>query len=192
MAAAEMEGILNLKTRLDRRLKSGAIRTKTVGTRVTDAEEQELIAAANRDNQNVSEWTREVLLKAARRRESDAVLTEVIATRMLLVNLLKPLAMGKTVSQEWITEAMAAVRREKRKAAQEVYAAVQRRAVGGAVDMAQHWGRKETIIWPPHAPIVSYGAIAAALLLTCLLMWQRLNFQDVSAPAELHHGVCPL
>ena len=43
--------------------------------------------------------------------------------------------------------------------------------------MAQHWGRKETIIWPPHAPIVSYGAIAAALLLTCLLMWQRLNYR---------------
>jgi hypothetical protein len=43
--------------------------------------------------------------------------------------------------------------------------------------MAQHWGRKETIIWPPHAPIVSYGAIAAALLLTSLLMWQRLNFR---------------
>ena len=120
MAAVEIEGILNLKTRLDRRLKSGAIRTRTVGTRVTDAEEQELIAAANRDSQNVSEWTRDVLLKAARRRESDAVLTEVIATRMLMVNLLKPLAMGKTVSQEWITEAMAAVRREKRKAAQEV------------------------------------------------------------------------
>ena len=55
--------------------------------------------------------------------------------------------------------------------------------------MAQHWGRKETIIWPPHAPIVSYGAIAAALLLTCLLMWQRLKLQDVSAPAELHHRV---
>ena len=43
--------------------------------------------------------------------------------------------------------------------------------------MAQHWGRKETIIWPPHAPIVSYGAIAAGLLLTCLLMWQRLNYR---------------
>ena len=43
--------------------------------------------------------------------------------------------------------------------------------------MAQHWGRKETIIWPPHAPIVSYGAIAAALLLTCFLMWQRLNYR---------------
>jgi hypothetical protein len=115
-----MEGILDLKTRLDCRLKSGSIRTRTVGTRVTDAEEQELIAAANRDCRNVSEWTREVLLQAARRKEDDAVLTEIVATRMLLVNLLKPLVLGKTVSQEWITEAMAAVRREKRRAAKEV------------------------------------------------------------------------
>jgi hypothetical protein len=42
--------------------------------------------------------------------------------------------------------------------------------------MAQHWGRKETIIWPPHAPIMSYGALATALLLTCLFAWGRLNF----------------
>ena len=59
-------------------------------------------------------------MREARRAGGDAVLIEVIATRMLMVNLLKPLVMGKTVSQEWITEAMAAVRREKRKAAQEV------------------------------------------------------------------------
>jgi hypothetical protein len=42
--------------------------------------------------------------------------------------------------------------------------------------MAQHWGRKETVIWPPHAPIMSYSAIAAALLLTSLFLWERLNF----------------
>ncbi len=42
--------------------------------------------------------------------------------------------------------------------------------------MAAHWGRKETIIWPPHVPILSYSAVAAALLLTCLLLWQRVRF----------------
>ena len=39
---------------------------------------------------------------------------------MLIVNLFKPLITGKPVSPEWVTEAMAAVRKEKRKAAQEV------------------------------------------------------------------------
>ena len=42
--------------------------------------------------------------------------------------------------------------------------------------MATHWGRKETIIWPPHAPLMSYSAVAVALLFTCLLLWQRVRF----------------
>ena len=42
--------------------------------------------------------------------------------------------------------------------------------------MATQWGRKETIIWPPHAPVMSYSAIAMALLCTLFFMWQRLNF----------------
>jgi hypothetical protein len=95
-------------------------RSRSLGTKLTLKEERELVRAAEAQGKTASEWAREVLLREARRAEGDAVLTEVIATRMLMVNLLKPLAMGKTVSQEWITEAMAAVRREKRKAAQEV------------------------------------------------------------------------
>jgi len=42
--------------------------------------------------------------------------------------------------------------------------------------MATQWGRKETIIWPPHAPVMSYTAIATALLCTVLFVWQRLHF----------------
>lgn len=41
--------------------------------------------------------------------------------------------------------------------------------------MGTQWGRKETIIWPPHAPILSYSAVAAALLLTCLFCWFHLR-----------------
>ena len=42
--------------------------------------------------------------------------------------------------------------------------------------MAAKWGRKETIIWPPHVPILSYTAIATALFCTCIFIWQRLAF----------------
>ena len=62
---------------------------------------------------------REVLLRETRK-DDDALFIELIATRMLMVNLLKPLILGKQVSQDWITEAMAAVRREKRKAARDL------------------------------------------------------------------------
>jgi hypothetical protein len=42
--------------------------------------------------------------------------------------------------------------------------------------MATQWGRKETIIWPPHVPVLSYTAVATALLCTCAFIWQRLTF----------------
>ena len=43
--------------------------------------------------------------------------------------------------------------------------------------MATQWGRKETIIWPPHVPLMSYCAIAGALFLTLFFTWQRYAFQ---------------
>jgi hypothetical protein len=76
--------------------------------------------AARREGKALSEWARDVLLREARRSDGDAVFTEIVATRMLLVNLIKPLILGKPVTSQWITEAMSAVRREKRRAAQEV------------------------------------------------------------------------
>ena len=42
--------------------------------------------------------------------------------------------------------------------------------------MATKWGRKETIIWPSHVPILSFTAVATALVCTCLFIWQRLAF----------------
>ena len=42
--------------------------------------------------------------------------------------------------------------------------------------MTTQWGRKETIIWPPHVPILTYTAIATALLCTLVFLWQRLAF----------------
>ena len=115
-----METAIAYKSRLDHRIKSGERRTQTVGTRVSLSEEHELIVTANRDGLNVSEWVREVLLREARRSQDDAVFTELVATRMLLVNLIKPLILGEKVSPTWITEAMTMVRKEKHKAAQDV------------------------------------------------------------------------
>jgi len=39
-----------------------------------------------------------------------------------------------------------------------------------------HWGRKETIIFPPHSPIYSYGAVFLAFVLTGCFMYLRFNF----------------
>jgi hypothetical protein len=88
--------------------------------RVTLPEQKELEDAARREGKALSEWARDVLLREVRRSPDDALFTELVATRMLLVNLIKPLILGEKVSPTWITEAMGMVRREKHKAAEEV------------------------------------------------------------------------
>jgi hypothetical protein len=67
----------------------------------------------------LGEWAREVLLREARRAE-DPLFIELIATRMILLNLLKPLAMGKIVTPEDFVRIGASVRSDKRKVAQEI------------------------------------------------------------------------
>jgi len=37
------------------------------------------------------------------------------------------------------------------------------------------WGRKETIIFPPHSPIYTYGAVFFALILTCIFVYLRFS-----------------
>ena len=38
------------------------------------------------------------------------------------------------------------------------------------------WGRKESIIWPPHSPIYTYGAVFIAITLTGLFVYCRFAF----------------
>jgi hypothetical protein len=38
------------------------------------------------------------------------------------------------------------------------------------------WGRRETIIWPPHSPIYTYGAIFVAIVLTGFFLYCQFSF----------------
>ena len=118
-----MNTLHSIPSDLNVRLARSAGRTgrdRMANARVTAKEQRELHEAARAQGKSLSEWAREVLLREARRSTDDAVFTELVATRMLLVNLIKPLILGEKVSPTWITEAMGMVRREKHKAAQEV------------------------------------------------------------------------
>ena len=42
----------------------------------------------------------------------------------------------------------------------------------------QQWGRKETIVWPPHAPIHTFSALAVGVLATLFFVWQHLRFSE--------------
>ena len=94
-------------------------RSESFATRFTRAELTVLSRAAAKDGMKVREWAREALLREARRAD-DPMFTELIATRMILLNLLKPLAMGQVVTPEDFTRISATVRSDKRKVAQEI------------------------------------------------------------------------
>ena len=95
-------------------------RSKSLGTKLTLSEERDIVRAAEAEGKSASEWAREVLLREARRSEDDPLFTELIATRMLLLNLVKPLALGHKITPQEFTEISAQVRKEKRKVAAEV------------------------------------------------------------------------
>jgi hypothetical protein len=42
----------------------------------------------------------------------------------------------------------------------------------------QKWGRKETIVWPPHAPIYTFSALAFGVFATLFFVWQFLRFTE--------------
>ena len=48
--------------------------------------------------------------------------------------------------------------------------------------MQTQWGRKETIIFPPHSPLYSYGAIFVSLTLTALFLY--LHFAIAMLPLQ--------
>ena len=39
-----------------------------------------------------------------------------------------------------------------------------------------HWGRKETIIWPPHKPIYTFAALFLALTASGLFVYLHFRF----------------
>jgi hypothetical protein len=124
------EAVLDMQERLRQRIGRPS-RVRSIAIRFTKDEARELEEVASAQGTTVREWARELLLREARREDGDALFTELVATRMLMVNLFKPLITGKPVSPEWVTEVMAAVRKEKRKAAQEVRQQYSEEKAGG-------------------------------------------------------------
>src|SRR5271163_1442443 len=95
-------------------------RDRMANARVTAEEQQELHEAARAHGKSLSEWARKILLREARRSDEDPLFIELVATRMILLNLLKPLAMGQVVTPEEFTRISATVRSDKRRVAQEI------------------------------------------------------------------------
>ena len=76
-----------------------ALLTKSVSTKVTDEEYAQFEALAG--EQTLSEWARDVLLKAAKPNAGEeTVLAEILALRTILLNIHFAISQGQTLTVE--------------------------------------------------------------------------------------------
>ena len=83
------------------RLKGRSQRTQSVGTKLTLQEESDVLSAAESAGKVPSEWVRDLIMRELQTSSTaDALLAEVLGVRLLLVNVLRPLAAGQKLSAE--------------------------------------------------------------------------------------------
>jgi hypothetical protein len=83
------------------RLKGRSQRTQSIGTKLTPEEETDVLSASEKDGKVPSEWVRDLIMKELRTSSAaDAMLAEVLGVRLILVNVLRPLASGQKLSAE--------------------------------------------------------------------------------------------
>ena len=87
---------------------------------MTEEELRCLEKAAADNGKAVSEWAREILLEAAQSTGPDVVLVELVATRMLLVNMLKMIGQTRALPEAEYTKIHAEVQKVKRRIAREL------------------------------------------------------------------------
>jgi hypothetical protein len=75
-----------------------SLRTKSISTKVTDEEYAQFEALAG--DQTISEWARDVLLKATRPNAGEQTLAEVLALRTILLNIHFAISQGQTLTVE--------------------------------------------------------------------------------------------
>jgi hypothetical protein len=91
------------------------LRAKTVATRLTPEELQDVEGAAERDGKSLAEWLRELALRSARQRPADPielVLAELMATRFVLLNLFHATALAGMEGKQLLPDSVLKIRDE--------------------------------------------------------------------------------
>ena len=108
------------------RLRGRNRRTQNLSTKLTEEEERRMARAAQAAGKTLSEWAREVLLKAASSSlhgvEDALLLTEIVGVQLLLMNALAPLTRGEQLDAEQYEGLLKRVQLTKGRAAQELLA----------------------------------------------------------------------
>ena len=107
------------------RLRGRAARSQSIGTKVTPDEERQILEAAEAEGKALSEWTRDLLLRATvagNRGEMEMHLfTELVGIQMLLMSALEPLLREK-MAQEQLNALYRRIQTTKAAQAQELLA----------------------------------------------------------------------
>ena len=89
-----------------------SLRTKSISTKVTDEEYAQLEVLAG--EQTISEWARDVLLKATKPNSGEqTVLAEVLALRTILLNVHFAVSQGQTLTAEEMQQLIALADQDK-------------------------------------------------------------------------------
>jgi predicted DNA-binding protein len=75
------------------------LRTKSIGFKVSEEEYKRLETAAQASGRTLGEWCREAILRGGSASD-DPALAEIVGVRLLLVNVLRPLAAGEKLAPE--------------------------------------------------------------------------------------------
>jgi predicted HicB family RNase H-like nuclease len=102
------------------------LRTKSIGFKVSEEEYAQLETAAQASGQTLGEWCRETILRGVA--SYDPALAEIIGVRLLLVNVLGPVAAGEKVTPERFNQLLDQISETKHQLA----AKVQQQASGKA------------------------------------------------------------
>ena len=89
------------------------LRAKTVATRLSPEELEEVESAAKRNGKSLAEWLRDTALAEARQRPADpveVVLAEVCATRFMLANLFHATAQAASEGKQLLPETVLKIR----------------------------------------------------------------------------------
>ncbi|MGC2830056.1 MAG: hypothetical protein WB627_19735 [Candidatus Acidiferrum sp.] len=107
------------------------LRNRTVGSKMTESEYEQLVAVAERDGLTLGEWCREVLLARANATvgkgpspPEQTLLAEVMALRTILLNALFKLAQGAVLTTEELDRLIERADGERFERAQERFAEV--------------------------------------------------------------------
>ena len=96
-----MTDIRSIDERHSERLRGRDRRACNLSTKLTTQEAKAVEAAASRAGKTPSEWARDVILREAQTTSTgDPELAEILGVRLLLVNVLRPLAAGQQVTNE--------------------------------------------------------------------------------------------